>query len=146
VECTRCCQCRASAAPPGTGRRGRKERHDVECCERRASPSAPPSALQSPRLPAWHILPASPPRAPKTPTGRPRLPPLMCSIITCVCFLFSSCGGKYPGGGYMTLELFFVSARTSKRHHHLPASPPRAPKTPTGRPRLPPLMCSVSDL
>jgi hypothetical protein len=25
---------------------------------------------------------------------------------------------KYPGGGYMALELFFVSARTNKRHHH----------------------------
>jgi hypothetical protein len=68
-----------------TGRRGRKKRHDVECCERRASPSAPPSALQSPRLPAWHILPASPPRAPKTPTGRPRLPPLMCSVSARTC-------------------------------------------------------------
>ncbi len=27
--------------------------------------------------------------------------------------------GKYPGGGYMALELFFVSARTNKRYHHL---------------------------
>jgi hypothetical protein len=25
---------------------------------------------------------------------------------------------KYPGGGYMSLELFVVSARTNKRHHH----------------------------
>jgi hypothetical protein len=30
--------------------------------------------------------------------------------------------GKYPGGGYMALELFFVSARTNKRHHHLTTS------------------------
>jgi hypothetical protein len=30
--------------------------------------------------------------------------------------------GKYPGGGYMALELFFVSARTNKRHHHHPNS------------------------
>ena len=29
----------------------------------------------------------------------------------------SSYGGEYPGGGYMALELFFVSARTNKRHH-----------------------------
>ena len=27
-------------------------------------------------------------------------------------------GGEYPGGGYMALELNFVSARTNKRHHH----------------------------
>ena len=27
--------------------------------------------------------------------------------------------GKYPGGGYMALELFVVSARTNKRHRHL---------------------------
>ena len=26
--------------------------------------------------------------------------------------------GEYPGGGYMALELIFVSARTNKRHHH----------------------------
>ena len=26
---------------------------------------------------------------------------------------------EYPGGGYMARELFFVSARTNKRHHHL---------------------------
>ena len=30
----------------------------------------------------------------------------------------SSYGGEYPGGEYMALELFFVSARTNKRHHH----------------------------
>ena len=30
----------------------------------------------------------------------------------------SSYGGEYPGEGYMALELFFVSARTNKRHHH----------------------------
>jgi hypothetical protein len=28
-------------------------------------------------------------------------------------------GGSTQGGGYMALELFFVSARTNKRHHHL---------------------------
>ncbi len=47
------------------------------------------------------------------------------NIITCVCFLFSSCGGKYPGGGYMALELFFVSARTNKRHIILMVDPKR---------------------
>jgi len=30
----------------------------------------------------------------------------------------SCSAGKYPGGGYMALEQFFVSARTNKRHHH----------------------------
>jgi len=30
----------------------------------------------------------------------------------------SSYGGEYPGEGYMARELFFVSARTNKRHHH----------------------------
>ncbi len=29
----------------------------------------------------------------------------------------------YPGGGYMALELFVVSARTNKRHHHRSAYP-----------------------
>ena len=33
-------------------------------------------------------------------------------------------GGSTQGGGYMALELFFVSARTNKRHHHL--YPPEA--------------------
>ncbi len=31
----------------------------------------------------------------------------------------SSFRGGVPGGGYMALELNFVSARTNKRHHHL---------------------------
>jgi len=30
----------------------------------------------------------------------------------------SSFRGGVPGGGYMALELNFVSARTNKRHHH----------------------------
>lgn len=37
------------------------------------------------------------------------------NIITCVCFLFL--WWKVPKG-YIALELFFVSARTNKKHHH----------------------------
>ena len=35
-------------------------------------------------------------------------------------FSFLFVWGEVPkGGGYMALELFFVSARTNKRHHHI---------------------------
>ena len=37
-----------------------------------------------------------------------------------VCFA-CECVSAYPGGGYMALELFFVSARTNKRQHHYQA-------------------------
>ena len=55
---------------------------------------------------------------PGTPPIRDNGDPIMGSHNVCVS---SSYGGEYPGVGYMARELFFVSARTNKMHHHHPA-------------------------